>query len=306
MSPSRSARDISDNVTNSGTVNIHLLNGETRHWCLQKKLLRQHSPYFRKLLQDSTKDETLDGLEILKPDNHMASPQPFELVVQWLYLGVIDEVPEKSSDGHPPYNMFTYIRLWCLCDKTRFDIPALQALALVRMGDYYRKYSVTFDATKVDYIYKHTTRSSPLRGLVARDAAYDFMRRPPTSRLCDGRFGDAGFEYMSENVEFAVDVLYAIRAGLGSRTLPHAFEKDEDADVFSNRASQVGTELTLKPAVSTYGLGAHTTGVLTPDPTPNRSASSNDRTEDCSSEESPLTPSKAGKGGSAVSLTDKQ
>ncbi len=286
-------------------VNIYLVNGEKRHWCLQKKLLRQHSPYFRTLLQDGTKHETLDGLEILKPDDHMASPQPFELIVQWLYLGAIDEVPEKSSEGHPPYNMFTYIRLWCLCDKTRFDIPALQTLALARMGDYYRKYSVTFDATKVEYVYKHTTRSSPLRELVAKDAAYHFMRRPPTSRLCDGRFGDTGFEYMSECVEFAVDVLYAIRAGLGSRTLPHAFEEDE-TDVFSDRVRRASTESNIKTAMSALGNGGNTHGVLTPDPTPNKNASLNDQTGDSSSEESPPTPSKASKGSSAVLLTDKQ
>lgn len=110
---------------------------------------------------------------------------------------------------------------------------------------------------------------------------------------------------MSECVEFAVDVLYAIRAGLGSRTLPHAFEEDE-TDVFSDRVRRASTESNIKTAMSALGNGGNTHGVLTPDPTPNKNASLNDQTGDSSSEESPPTPSKASKGSSAVLLTDKQ
>ncbi len=228
----------------------------------------------------------------------MASPQPFELVVQWLYIGTIDKVPDKSpKGGHPPYNMFTYIRLWCLCDKERFDIPALQALAMERMRDYHRIYSVSFDAPKVEYIYNHTTRFSPLRELVANDAAYEFMRRSPGSRLCDGRFGDSGFEYMTEDVEFAVDVLYAIRRALGSMDLPPAFESDvevlEDPDVFGEKGDLVKSELDLKTAMCNYGLGGNAHGLLTPDPTPQRKATPDARSP---SDDAPHTPSEGAKG----------
>lgn len=232
----------------------------------------------------------------------MASPQPFELVVQWLYVGMIDEVPDKSPDRHPPYNMFTYIRLWCLCDKARFDMPALQALAMARMADYNRKYAVTFDAPKVEYIYKHTAPFSPLRELVARDAAYEFMRRPAASRLSDGRFGDNSSEYVTENVEFAVDVLYAIRSGLGSTDLRHAFEDpaspvvDADAEVFTDGRSATPTEMKIKMPAPAYGFNGNALGVLTPDPTPNKHSSLKDLGTDDSLDEIPRTPSKSAKG----------
>jgi len=250
-------------------------------------------------------------------------------VVQYLYLGAIDDVPDKSPDGqHPPYNMFTYIRLWCLCDKARFDMPALQALALARMADYHRIYGVSFDAPKVEYVYKHTGPSSPLRELVARDAAYEFMRRAPATRLCDGRFGDTGFEYMSENTEFALDVLYAIRSGLGSRTLPHAFEgdadddvfsgrgdgmgkaelkvlkSDADGDVFSDRGDEIGkAELKVRMAASAYTLEVRgASGLLTPDPTPAKNSIADERVEDDSSTESLGSPTRASKGSAKEQL----
>ena len=227
----------------------------------------------------------------------MASPQPFELVVQWLYLGVIDDVPDKTTDTHPPYNMFTYIRLWCLCDKPRFDMPALQAVALARMADYHRKHAVSFDAPKVEYVYKHTSPSSPLRELVARDAACEFMKRAPGSRLSDGRFGDTSIEYVTENVEFAVDVLYAIRAGVGRRVLPDAFGESDGCRVSESNDDvfgEVKADLSVKTEpLLTYGFGVHANGVLTPDPTPCKSANGvKDRLGRSSSAENSKSPSK--------------
>lgn len=103
---------------------------------------------------------------------------------------------------------------------------------------------------------------------------------------------------MSEDGEFAVDVLYAIRSGLGCRTLPHAFENDADGDVFSDQADGTGkTELNMRTAVSAYGLGVgDASGLLTPDPTPSKSSVGNERADSCSSAETLGSPSKAGKG----------
>lgn len=104
---------------------------------------------------------------------------------------------------------------------------------------------------------------------------------------------------MSENVEFAVDVLYAIRSGLGSRTLPHAFENDADGDVFIDRgAGEPKAELSIRTAVSASGLGVRGAGgLLTPDPTPSKSSVGNERAGSCSSLESLGSPSEVGKGG---------
>lgn len=106
---------------------------------------------------------------------------------------------------------------------------------------------------------------------------------------------------MTDSVEFAVDVLYAVRAGLGSRSLPHAFDIDEP-DVFSDRFAHVGAELNMKTAVSAYGLGGTVNGVLTPEPTPSRDENSVD---DIISHGPPSTPSKASKENSEHELTEE-
>lgn len=103
---------------------------------------------------------------------------------------------------------------------------------------------------------------------------------------------------MSENVEFAVDVLYAIRSGLGSRTLPHAFESGADGDVLSDAGTgEIKTELSIRTAASVYGLGAGgANGVLTPDPTPQKSGNADERLKSRPSAQSLGSPSKLSKG----------
>lgn len=127
---------------------------------------------------------------------------------------------------------------------------------------------------------------------------------------------------MSESKEFALDVLYAIRSGLGSRTLPRAFEGDADGDVFSDRGDETGkaeskvlesdadddvftargdgtgkAEFEVRMAASAYTLDSRAaSGLLTPDPTPDKHSVANERVEDDSSTESLGSSPRASKG----------
>lgn len=228
-------------VASTDTIKIHLPATPGRPWCLQGKLLCHHSPYFRKLLDaNATGDQTLDDISALDKAKYLDGPHPFELFVQWLYEGSIDEVPEKTSAEHPRHNLFTYIRLWILCDEDHFNVPDLQNLALQRMNDYYQKQSMAFTARHAEYIYNHTSKESNLRKVViqgkysqnvcnlrkilAQEAAHEFMRRTHFDSRVDNQ---SSFEYLSENIEFAVDVLHAIREGFDT-SFPHPFAQVKD------------------------------------------------------------------------------
>ncbi len=133
---------------------------------------------------------------------------------------------------------------------------------------------------------------------------------------------------MSESKEFALDVLYAIRSGLGSKTLPRAFEGDADGDMLSDRGDEMGkaeskasesdadgdvfsdrgdgtgkAELKVRMAASAYTLDSRgASGLLTPDPTPVKNSIADERVEDDSSTESLGSPTRASKGSAKEQL----
>ena len=262
-------------LSDTSTIRLTFISGPSNQYTVQRRILRHHSPYFRKLLDaNGTSDQTIDRLECLDAE-HLNSSQPFELFLQYLYQGVIDEVPPK--DQHARHNVFTYIRLWVLCDASRFDMPALQALALQRIVDYQKARDVGFNAPQAKYIYDNTKPGALLRNLVAEEAARDFVEGNGTS--VEGLYGVSPVDYVTEDKDFAVDVLQSVKRSLA--TARNRSRSGSSTSVLDTRPSieqmQPTTPDLRSPSLSTNEMHSRSGSLASPF-TPQRPPQTSPRT----------------------------
>ncbi|KAL2352533.1 hypothetical protein BJ546DRAFT_213063 [Cryomyces antarcticus] len=199
------------------TVDIYV-GADRRHWSLHRNLLCHHSSYLEAELLPGEVPKMKNAnsnskLELLDED-----AAGFELLVKWLYQGRIDDVGEMSEDSKYDYAVACH-RLYRLCDK--FDMPQLKNIAI----DQYRKglseTQLVPDAQEIDEIYRASPKGSPFRKLMTQIAARQIMdpendSDAETYRKCfDG------------NPDFAVDMVNAIKFGMGGLLFDDPTEGDE-------------------------------------------------------------------------------
>ena len=187
---------------------------EKRHWSLHHYLLCYHSDYFENRFDGDSKKK-LGKVELLDDD-----PRAFEVLIKWLYQGKIDDVSDMPMDKKWQY-ADTCQKLYVLCD--RINLPRLKNQAI----DQFRK--GCFDAglvpgpEEMKPIYDHTPPSSPFRKLVSKIAARQIMD-PDTEN--DAATYKICFE---GSPDFAIDVVNAIREGVGGKLLADPTEGDDCA-----------------------------------------------------------------------------
>ena len=182
-----------------------------RKWSLHRNLLSYHSKYFRDQIKEEVRGK--GGKVDFFDDDERA----FELLVKWLYQGKIDDVSTMTLDKKWDY-AFACQQLYLLCDK--INLPQLKNLAIdqFRKGCY--EAGLVPGAEEMIPIYQKTTPSSPFRKLVSRIAARQIMDPANT--------GGAGVyrECFSANPEFAIDIINAIKEGVGGTLLNDPTEYD--------------------------------------------------------------------------------
>lgn len=145
-------------------------------------------------------------------------PKAFELLVKWLYQGKIDDVGDMPMDKKWDF-ADTCQQLYVLCDKIR--IPELKNLAIDQFRRGCFQAGLVPGPEEMMPIYdKITLSSSPLRKLISRIAARQIM---DPENECDAGTYRQCFE---RNVDFAIDVINAIKEGAGGRLFQDPTEEE--------------------------------------------------------------------------------
>lgn len=148
--------------------------------------------------------------------------------MQWLYTGNIDDI-STSPDRH---QLDIYIRLWCLCASSGFDVPGLQDLAITRMKKLYRTFGVSFSANHIKFIYEHNDLPNVLRQHAIDAATHDLMATGPSATILGSSPAveepankpRPSYTYRFTNHVFANDLLDNVLRYTGSAArAPHPF-----------------------------------------------------------------------------------
>lgn len=205
------------------------LNG--RKWYFQKKLLRESSSYFENKLDN---DNRLESWEDFKESPGVTglldSSEPFELFVQWLYSGTIDDISTSPDFDHGA-QLDIYIRLWYLCASRGLNLPDLQDLALTRMKELYHTHGVSFSADHIRFIYERKCSPDPLRQHAVDAATHDLMAAGPSATISRSSSSvdepantpPPSYTYRSTSRKFANDLLDNVLRHTGSAQAPHPF-----------------------------------------------------------------------------------
>jgi hypothetical protein len=182
---------------------------DQREWTIHRSLLAYQSPYFAQRFGDTVrnaeKENASSRVELLED-----SPTAFELFVKWLYQGGIDDVSAIEFDKKWDY-AFACQQLYVLCERLR--IPQLKNIAIdqFRRGCY--EAGLVPGPEEMIPIYESTPKGSPFRKLISRIAARQIMD-PEDNR--DASTYEKCFEH---SPDFAIDLVNAIRAGMGGKLL---------------------------------------------------------------------------------------
>jgi len=198
-----------------------------RHWALHRNLLSYHSAAFQSDFEDNFQDNTptkskqrsetpSENGRLKLPD---VDPLGFELFVKYMYQGKLEDVSSISD----PQDKYTYAvscyHLHRLCDK--LDMPKLKNIAM----DQYRKglaeAELVPDAEEINEIYRKSLEGSTFRSLVTKIAARQIMdpdseRDAESYRIC-----------FDNNPDFAIDLVNAIKAGIGGLLLDDPTDGDD-------------------------------------------------------------------------------
>ncbi|KAK4544633.1 hypothetical protein LTR36_004205 [Oleoguttula mirabilis] len=199
------------------TVDIYV-GPERRHWSLHRNLLCHHSSYFETEFQghEVPKGGKKDGDNTLElPDD---DPRGFELLVKWLYQGLLEDVSLESDEKKYDYAVACH-KLYMLCDN--FDMISLKNVAM----DLYRRglneAQLVPDADEINEIYRASPPTSPFRKLMVKIAARQIMD-PEVQK--DAESYRKCFE---DNADFAIEMVNAIRSMSGGMLFDDPTEKDE-------------------------------------------------------------------------------
>ena len=182
-----------------------------RKWSLHRNLLSYHSKWFRDQIKEEVKEKG-GNMELFDDDE-----RAFELLVKWLYQGRIDDVSSMALDKKWDYASNCQ-QLYLLCDK--INLPQLKNLAIDQFRRGCHEAGLVPGAEEMIPIYQKTMPSSPFRKLVSRIAARQIM--DPANA------GGANVyrECFSTSPEFAIDVINAIKEGVGGTLLDDPTEAD--------------------------------------------------------------------------------
>jgi hypothetical protein len=196
-------------------IEIEVGAGESkRQWSLHQTLLVHHS----ELLEDELEGKK-DGGKIQLPDH---DPVGFELLMKWLYQGKLDDVSEVHGQDQQYEHAVNCYKLYRICE--RFGMEQLKNIAM----DQYRRglnmSELVPDADEIDGIYRQNPPGSPWRKLMIRIAARQIMdpyadRQVSSYRQC-----------LSENPDFAIELVTAIRQGTGGLLLDDPTEGGSDCE----------------------------------------------------------------------------
>lgn len=196
-----------------------------RHWALHRNLLCHHSEALEnELLGDANGSTRKDRLDL--PDY---DPAGFELLVKWLYQGTLDDVSDMVDDNQKYDYAVSCHKLYMLCE--RLNMTQLKNVAM----DQYRKglnqAQLVPDADEIDAIYRTSSTGSPFRRLVTSIAARQIMdpgneRDVETYREC-----------FTNNPDFAIDLVKAIRSGTGGMLLDDPTDRGNECLYHDHHAS---------------------------------------------------------------------
>ncbi|KAJ5035657.1 hypothetical protein J3E74DRAFT_448071, partial [Bipolaris maydis] len=204
-----------DRLLSGPMIDIYV--GESkRHWALHRNLLCHHSEALEnELLGDANGNTRKDRLDL--PDH---DPAGFELLVKWLYQGSLDDVSDMADENQKYDYAVSCHKLYLLCE--RFSMTQLKNVAM----DQYRKglheAELVPDPDEIDAIYRKSPVGSPFRRLMTRIAARQIMdpaneRDVETYREC-----------FTNNPDFAIDLVKAIRSGTGGMLFDDPTDKGNE------------------------------------------------------------------------------
>jgi hypothetical protein len=196
------AKEAHKRLLSGPTVDIYV-GKERRHWSLHRKLLCHHSSYFETEFEGhevpkAKREGKENKLEL--PDD---DPRGFELLVKWLYQGMLEEVSDFVEDERKYDYAVACHKLYQLSDK--FDMIALKNLAMDQYRRGLHEAELVPDAEEINEIYRASPVGSPFRTLMTKIAARQIMdpeieKDAETYRKC-----------FDDNPGFAVEMVNAIR-----------------------------------------------------------------------------------------------
>ncbi|KXT09940.1 hypothetical protein AC579_9733 [Pseudocercospora musae] len=199
MNKRHEAKNMHKRLLSGPTVDIDV-GPSKRHWSIHQSLLCHHSSYFELefLQREVPMKNGKQHLELLEDD-----PSGFELLVKWLYQGVLTPAFEIPSDEEKYTYAVACHKLWLLC--SRFEMTRLKNLAM----DVYRRClyesQLVPDADEINEIYRRSPKGSPFQALMVNIAARQIMD-PDVERDLEAYRG-----CFEENPDFAVELISAIR-----------------------------------------------------------------------------------------------
>ncbi|KAH6629436.1 hypothetical protein C7974DRAFT_186295 [Boeremia exigua] len=198
---------------------IDIYVGEARRrWTLHRSLLCHHSELLEAELEGSADGGgRQDALELPAHD-----PAGFELLVKWLYQGRLDDVSDLPDAAQKYEYAVRCHALYLLCH--RFDMPQLKNVAMDQFRKGLHEAELVPDPDEMDDIYRKSPRGSPFRRLMVQIAARQIMdpdsdRDTDTYRPC-----------LEHNVDFAIELINAIRHGTGGLLLADPTEKGDECE----------------------------------------------------------------------------
>ncbi|KAF2747802.1 hypothetical protein M011DRAFT_525974 [Sporormia fimetaria CBS 119925] len=189
--------------------------GETkRKWNIHRNLLdHQNSD----LLDEELGDGEQTRLEL--PDH---DPAGFELLVKWLYQGKLDDVGNFAGPDQKYEYATNCQKLYLICE--RFGLEQLKNVAI----DQYRRglnlSELVPDADEINDVYRRSAPGSQWRKLMTQIAARQIM--DPDSR----RNVSAYRECFEDNPDFAIELVTAIKEGIGGTLLDDPTEEGNECD----------------------------------------------------------------------------
>ncbi|KAM3423554.1 hypothetical protein BST61_g981 [Cercospora zeina] len=203
------ARMAAADITNASAKTFaELLSGHTvdifvgrqrKHWNLHQNLLIHHSSFFE---LEFHVHEAFQGkankLEILEDD-----PIGFELLVKWLYQGILEDSSRFDGDAAKYEHAVACHKLWLLCD--RFEMVKLKNLAMDQYRRCLNESQLVPDADEINDIYRTSPPGSPFRKLMVKIAARQIMD-PEVERDAE-----AYRQCFESNPDFAIEMVSAIR-----------------------------------------------------------------------------------------------
>ena len=226
-----------------------------RTWTLHRNLLAYHSVYLAQRLGGGDAISSADsgygssGAGDASPDGHPSpdrtpdrgkapaprldlpddAPHAFELLLKWLYQGALDDVAALDTPEQKWEHAFACQQLYALAERLGLRAVKNAAIDQFRAGCF--EAGLVPGPEEMGPIYASTPPGSPFRTLVSRIAARQIMD-PETKRDAATYRGCFG-----EHVDFAVDVMNAIREESGGKLLRDptegggcAFHEHEDGD----------------------------------------------------------------------------